>query len=153
MISVFHKWHQKYKKKLDLTDSELREGTKRGSWLARLCVRETGGNKDKQLARCTWPKWKATQESRGFVTKENGWGTSLVVPWLRLCLLMQGMQVWSLVGELRILHASWPKCQNIKQKQYCNKFNKDFKNGSHKKNYKHASREWLLSSSGLEQVS
>ena len=30
-------------------------------------------------------------------------------------------------------HASWPKYQNIKQKQYCHKFNKDFKNGSHKK--------------------
>ena len=27
----------------------------------------------------------------------------------------------------RIPHASWPKTQNIKQKQYCNKFNKDFK--------------------------
>ena len=23
-------------------------------------------------------------------------------------------------------HASWPKNQNIKQKQYCSKFNKDF---------------------------
>ena len=29
----------------------------------------------------------------------------------------------------KIPHASWPKNQNIKQKQYCNKFNKDFKNG------------------------
>ena len=28
-------------------------------------------------------------------------------------------------------HASWPKNQNMKQKQYWNKFNKDFKNGSH----------------------
>ena len=28
----------------------------------------------------------------------------------------------------KIPHASWPKTQNIKQKQYCNKFNKDFKN-------------------------
>ena len=27
----------------------------------------------------------------------------------------------------KIPHASWPKTQNIKQKQYCNKFNKDFK--------------------------
>ena len=27
----------------------------------------------------------------------------------------------------KILHASGPKNQNIKQKQYCNKFNKDFK--------------------------
>ena len=28
-------------------------------------------------------------------------------------------------------HASWPKKQNIKQKRYCNKFNKDFKKGPH----------------------
>ena len=27
----------------------------------------------------------------------------------------------------KISHALWPKSQNIKQKQYCNKFNKDFK--------------------------
>ena len=33
----------------------------------------------------------------------------------------------------KISHASWPKKQNIKQKQYCNKFNKDFKNDPHKK--------------------
>ena len=33
----------------------------------------------------------------------------------------------------KIPHASWPKNQNIKQKQYCNRFNKDFKNGPHEK--------------------
>ena len=33
----------------------------------------------------------------------------------------------------KIPHGSWPKKQNIKQKQYCNKFNKDFLNGPHKK--------------------
>ena len=33
----------------------------------------------------------------------------------------------------KIPHVSWPKNQNIKQKQYCNKFNKDFKNGPHQK--------------------
>ena len=33
----------------------------------------------------------------------------------------------------KIPHASRPKNQNIKQKQYCNKFNKDFTNGPHKK--------------------
>ena len=33
--------------------------------------------------------------------------------------------------EAKIPHASQPKNQNIKQKQYCNKFNKDFKNGPH----------------------
>ena len=33
----------------------------------------------------------------------------------------------------KIPHASRPRNQNIKQKQYCNKFNKDFKNGPHQK--------------------
>ena len=35
----------------------------------------------------------------------------------------------------KIPHATQPKHQNIKkkQKQYCNKFNKDFKNGPHQK--------------------
>ena len=31
-------------------------------------------------------------------------------------------------GGAKIPHALQPKNQNIKQKQYCNKFNKDFKN-------------------------
>ena len=34
----------------------------------------------------------------------------------------------------KIPHASRPKYQNVKQKQYCNKFNRDFKNGPHQKN-------------------
>ena len=34
----------------------------------------------------------------------------------------------------KIPRASWPKNQNIKQKKYCNKFNKDLKkNGPHQK--------------------
>ena len=33
----------------------------------------------------------------------------------------------------KIPHASQPENQNIKQKEYCNKFNEDFKNGRHKK--------------------
>ena len=36
-------------------------------------------------------------------------GTSLVVQWLRLCLAMQRMQVWTLVGELGS-HMSWSNC-------------------------------------------
>ena len=36
----------------------------------------------------------------------------------------------------RIPHAWGPKNQNIKQKQYCNKLNKDFKNGPHQKKKK-----------------
>jgi len=31
-------------------------------------------------------------------------------------------------------HASWPENQNVKEKRYCNKFNKNFKNGPHQKN-------------------
>ena len=34
-------------------------------------------------------------------------------------------------GGAKIPHASWPKYQNMKQKQYCNRFNKDLKNGPH----------------------
>ena len=36
----------------------------------------------------------------------------------------------------KISHASCQKNQNIKQKQYCNKFNKDFKNSQKKKKEK-----------------
>ena len=36
----------------------------------------------------------------------------------------------------KIPYASRPKSQNIKQKEYCNKFNKDFKNGPHQKKKK-----------------
>ena len=33
----------------------------------------------------------------------------------------------------KIPRAPWPQSENIKQKQDCNKFNKDFKNGPHQK--------------------
>ena len=36
--------------------------------------------------------------------------------------------------ETKIPQALGPKEQNIKQKRYCNKFNKDLKNGPHPKN-------------------
>ena len=53
-------------------------------------------------------------------------GTSLAVQWSGLRLPMQGVQVRSLVGELR---SHMP--QNMERKQCCDKFNKDFKNGPH----------------------
>ena len=37
---------------------------------------------------------------------------------------------------VKISHVLWPKNIYIKQKQYCNKFNKDFKNGLHQKKFK-----------------
>ena len=56
------------------------------------------------------------------------YGASLVVLWLRLHLPVQGMGSSIPGQEAKILHASWVKKQNIKPKQYCNTFNKDFKN-------------------------
>ena len=45
--------------------------------------------------------------------------------------------VGSILGlGAKIPHASQKKNQSIKQKQYSNKFNKDFLNGPHKKNLK-----------------
>ena len=46
---------------------------------------------------------------------------------------MQGAWAGSLDGELRFHILPDQKIQNINQKWYCNKFNKDFKNGPHKK--------------------
>ena len=52
--------------------------------------------------------------------------TSRVVQWLRLGLLMPGVQAWSLVSELRS-HMPWgQKTKTLKRKQYCNKCNNNF---------------------------
>ena len=40
-----------------------------------------------------------------------------------------------------IPHASWPKKQNIKQKQYCNRCNQDFKHGPHKQTNKQTNKK------------
>ena len=34
----------------------------------------------------------------------------------------------------KLPYVSWPKKQNLKEKQYCNKRNEDFKNCPHQKN-------------------
>ena len=75
-----------------------------------------------------------------YATKVLSEGTFLVVLWLRFCLLVQGMWVQSLVRELRFhISCAAPRKikQNIRQKQCCNKFHKDFKSGLHfKKSFK-----------------
>ena len=49
-------------------------------------------------------------------------------PVVKTLLLMQGMWVQSLLPQgAKISYALRSKTQNIKQKQYCNKLNKDFK--------------------------
>ena len=64
-------------------------------------------------------------------------GNSLAVQQLRPHRPMLGVWVQSLAKELRshILH-SQKNPQNIKKKQYCNKFSKDFKNDPHQKKEK-----------------
>ena len=56
----------------------------------------------------------------------------MAVQLLWLCFPMQRVWVWSLVGELgsHMPHSQNKTKQNIKQKQYCNKLNKDFKKWS-----------------------
>ena len=56
---------------------------------------------------------------------------SLVVQWLRRHLPIQGVRVQSLTGELRSDVLWGQKKQNVKQWQYCNKFNKDLKSCPH----------------------
>ena len=62
-----------------------------------------------------------------FQSIKRALGTSLVVQWLRLCFPVQSIPDW----VARIPHTLWSKNPKVKQKQYCNKFNKDFKNGPH----------------------
>ena len=56
-------------------------------------------------------------------------GTSLMVQWLRFHLPMQRMWVRSLIRSKDPTCCEAKNNQDIKQKKYCNKFNKDFKNG------------------------
>ena len=57
--------------------------------------------------------------------KRMGAQTSLAVQWL---ILPSKAGASSIPGQRgKIPHASWPKTSNIKQKQYCKKFNKNFK--------------------------
>ena len=60
-------------------------------------------------------------------------GASLEDQWLGLYLIMQGVWVQSMVGELRPHVPFGQNTQNIKQKHHGNKFNKDLKNSPHQK--------------------
>ena len=57
-----------------------------------------------------------------------------MLQWLGLHLPLQGVWVWSLVGKLGspMTHGQKTKTET---KHYCNKFNRDFKNGPHKKRF------------------
>ena len=68
----------------------------------------------------------------GISHKLLGGGTSLAVQWLTLHLPMQGVPVSIPVRGAKMPHASQPKNENIKQKQYCKNSMKNFKNGPHR---------------------
>ena len=55
-------------------------------------------------------------------------------PVVKTLLSNAGAQIRSLAGKLRSHMPRGLKKQNIKQKQYCNKFNKDFEDGPHQTN-------------------
>ena len=76
--------------------------------------------------------WSLLSLCLSMCVKEDG--TSLEVQWLRLHLPVQVGGASSIPGQgVKIPHALGPKHQNIKQKRYCNTFNKDFQNGPHQK--------------------
>ena len=82
-------------------------------------------------------KWLSAEVAQARPTGSGWWsvvvsGTSLAVQWLRLCLPMQAGLIQSLVRELKS-HSPWDQNIKKKQKQYCDKFNKDFKSGPHQK--------------------
>ena len=96
----------------------VREMTERGR--GKGMTRERG---EKQGGR----RWAAHSDSGRENEKEKEVGdSSLVGRWLRLVLSTQGVWVQTLVRELRSHMPHDQKNQNIKQKQYCNKFYKDF---------------------------
>ena len=61
--------------------------------------------------------WDSPGSPVGKISPSNASGVSLIPGW-----------------GANIPHVLWPKNQNIKQKQYCNKFNKGLNSGPHQKN-------------------
>ena len=57
---------------------------------------------------------------------------------------MQGLQIQSLIGEPRSHMPQGQQTEHKQQKQYCNKFNKDFKNGPHQKKFYKALKIMLM---------
>ena len=73
----------------------------------------------------------------------------MVVQWLRLCLLNAGDEGSILDLGVKIPHASQAENQTIKQKQHCNKFSKDFKNGPRQNIIKREREQVKESASGI----
>ena len=76
--------------------------------------------------------------------------TSLVIHWIRHHLPVQRVQIRSLVEELRPHMPCDQKTKNVKQKQYCNIFNKDFKNSPTLKNKNFLKNHTIITTSFLK---
>ena len=115
-------------RRLDCSFRERRESRKLGGWkpgtLSRLlcaCLVFVTGR-----GQCLWACLCVG-------TRELDPGTSLLVQWLRISASNEA-GAGSILGRgAESLHAWWSKNQNINQKQYCNKFNENFKNGPYQK--------------------
>ena len=96
------------------------------------------GRRQGEKADSLWPLWTTISSGRRWVLGFPG------APVVRTSSSKAG-DMGSIPGEgAKIPHASWPKNWNIKQKQYCRKFNKDFKKMVHiKKTLKN--KTWALS--------
>ena len=86
-------------------------------WLVAVMLDKCGCN------RCMWEG--DTPQTQSNIQTEDFTGGPVV----KTSPCNAGVQVQSQDGRAKIPHAFWPKNRNIIQKQYCNKFNKDFKNG------------------------
>ena len=69
----------------------------------------------------------------------------MVAQGLRLCLPMQGIKGSVPGWGAGIPHASWPRSQNVEQRQCCNKFSKDFEDMVHIKKKKNLEKTKFLS--------
>ena len=63
---------------------------------------------------------------KGLLWQSSGWDSAF----------QQGMQPWILVRELKSHTPHGQNTKNTKEKQYCNKFNKDYEKCPHKKIFK-----------------
>ena len=70
---------------------------------------------------CCWQSWDEKQVNRDFLSD----------PGVNTLLSNARSAISILIWELRSHMPHGQKNQNVRQKQYCNKFNKDFKNGPH----------------------
>ena len=70
--------------------------------------------------------------------------TSLTAQWMMTTSSSSARRMGLIPGRgAKLPHASRPKNQNIKQKQHCNKFNKELKNGPHQKTLKKNQRSFV----------